>query len=446
MPLAAHQAELLRFRQRLSSLLRAPRLWNILVALYALVFLVVAISLVSRMHFKNYLSASLAALPALGAAAADAPDPFKVYNITAENITASFIGYGARIVALYVPDSNGTVQDVIVGYDDPKTYLHDTLTNHTFFGAAVGRYANRIKNGTFSIDGNTYHVPTNDNGGADTLHGGNVGYDARNWTVTASSKSSITFSLFDAGFEKFPGDVVNYVTFTVDADVTPLNPKGLPQLTSRIVSLSLTEKTPIMLANHIYWNLDAFQQPTILNNTLHMPLASRYVAGDNILVPNGTIIEVSDTPHGTIDYTAGKQVGQDFNYANGICGYNCTGVDTCFINDRQPYYPDSGLVPIIHISSPSTGITLDIASNQPAQQVYTCNGQNGTIPIKASQKARNEAAGKGGVDYVNKWGCIVFETEGWIDSINQPEWAQHAIYDTSDAPTVNLATYQFGTL
>ncbi|KAH8695441.1 putative aldose 1-epimerase [Talaromyces proteolyticus] len=399
------------------------------------------------MHFKSYLSATLLALPALGSATAnDHPDPFKVYNITAENITASFIGYGARLIALYVPDSNGTVQDVAVGYDDPKTYLHDTETNHTYFGATVGRYANRIKNGTFTIDGKTYHVPTNENGGADTLHGGFVGYDARNWSVTASAKDSITFSLLDSGFEKFPGDVLNHVTFTVDTEVTPLNPKGLPQLTSRIVSLSLTEKTPIMLANHVYWNLDAFQSPTILNDTLHMPLASRYVGGDSILIPNGTIIEVSDTPHGAIDYTTGKQVGQDFAYAEGICGFNCTGVDTCFVNDPEPFYPAGGLVPIIHLSSPFTGITLDVATNQPAQQIYTCNGQNGTIPIKASQKARNEAAGKGGVDYVNKWGCIVIETEGWIDAINQPEWAQHEIYAPGDVPTVNLATYQFGTI
>ena len=243
--------------------------------------------------------------------------------------------------------------------------------------------------------------------------------------MAASANDSITFSLYDPGWEGFPGDVLTHVTFTVDALRTAVNPKGLPQLTSRIVSLSLTEKTPIMLANHIYWNLDAFQEPTILNNTLHMPLATRVVAGDNILVPNGTIFDVDTAFDGAIDYTAGKEIGADFDHALGVCGFNCTGVDTCFINDRTPYYLDGATVPVIHLS---------------------CNGQNGTIPIKPSQKARNEAAGKGGVDYVNKYGCIVIETEGWIDAINQPEWAQHEIFSPADAPVVNLATYQFGTL
>ncbi|OKL63348.1 hypothetical protein UA08_01536 [Talaromyces atroroseus] len=400
------------------------------------------------MRVQSYAAGALFALPALAQTTNTtlSTDPFKIWNITATNITASFVGYGARTQAIYVPDSNGTLQDVVVGYDTGKAYLHDSETNHTYFGATVGRYANRIKNGTFTIDGNTYQIPENENNGHDTLHGGFVGYDQRNWTVTAYANDSITFSLLDPGWQNFPGAVLTHVTFTVGNEVTPVNPKGLPQLTSRIVSLSLTEKTPIMLANHIYWNLGAFQVPTILNDTLHMPLASRYVQGDNIEIPNGTIAEVSVSYNGALDYTYPKQIGANLDDTTGACGYNCTGVDNCFINTRDPYYQPDSLVPIIHLSSPATGITLDVATNQAAAQIYTCNGQNGTIPIKSSQKAANEAAGKGGVDYVNKYGCIVIETEGWIDAINYPEWGQQEIYAPYDAPTVNLATYQFGTL
>lgn len=408
------------------------------------------------MRVHSYIAGALFALPALsqttnstttGNYTTTGPfstDPFKIWNITATNITASFIGYGARTQAVYVPDRDGNIWDVVVGYDNGTTYLHDTETNHTYFGATVGRYANRIKNGTFSIDGNTYHIPENENGGLDTLHGGTVGYDQRNWTVTAYETNSITFSLLDPGWENFPGAVLTHVTFTVDNEVTPRNPKGLPQLTSRIVSLSLTEKTPIMLANHIYWNLDAFQAPTILNETLHQPLATRFVEIDNIEIPNGTIGEVSVSYNGALDYTSPKLVGADFSDTLGACGYNCSGVDTAFINERQPWYQPGALVPIIHLSSPETGITLDVATNQPAHQIYTCNTQNGTIPIKQSQIDANEAAGKGGVDYVNKYACIVIETEGWIDAINYPEWGQQEIYAPWEAPTVNLATYQFG--
>jgi len=152
------------------------------------------------MHFKSYVTAALYGLPALAQAVpspsssrASAPSPsaassndhFKSYTIKAENITAKLIPYGARLTSLTVPDRDGNVQDVVVGYDDPIEYLHDSETNRTFFGAVVGRYANRIKNGTFTVDGKTYHVPENEHDGVDTLHGGFTGYDMRNWTHCA---------------------------------------------------------------------------------------------------------------------------------------------------------------------------------------------------------------------------------------------------------------------
>lgn len=453
MPLFTHKRAVSQLRRRFSSLFLSPRLWRLALGVYGLISLVVAVSLISRMHIKNYLSAALYVLPALSQSTGSnsSPDssanPFKVYNITAENITASFIPYGARLVSLLVPDNSGTFQDVVVGYDDPREYLHDTETNHTYFGAVVGRYANRIKNGTFTVDGNTYHIPENEYNGTATLHGGFVGYDARNWTVTAYSNSSITFTLLDTGFENFPGDVITHATFTVDTEVTPTNPKGLPQLTTKLVSLSLTEKTPIMLANHIYWNLNVFREPTVLNDTLQMPLAQRYVGTDGNLIPNGTIFDVASSDHGVMDFTAGKAIGRDLQYADGVCGTGCTGYDTCFILDRSPYYAPDALVPVLHLASPATGISLDVATNQRALQIYTCNGQNGTIRVKPSQEKRNQAAGKGGVDVVNEHGCIVIETEGWIDAINQPEWGQDStqIFSPQSAPAVNLATYQFGT-
>src|ERR1700733_15638439 len=108
--------------------------------------------------------------------------PFAEVTLTAKNITAKFIPYGARLISLLVPDRSGNVQDIVLGYDNATQYLTDTETNHTYFGPIVGRYANRIKNGTFTIDGNAYHVPENEHGGLDTLHGGGVGYEQRNLT------------------------------------------------------------------------------------------------------------------------------------------------------------------------------------------------------------------------------------------------------------------------
>ncbi|KAA8646427.1 hypothetical protein EYZ11_000281 [Aspergillus tanneri] len=405
------------------------------------------------MHLKNYLPVALFGMPALAEGSSSSPssdaDPFKVYTITTENITAKLIPYGARLTSLLVPDRDGIFQDVVVGYDDPKDYLKDTESNHTYFGAVVGRYANRIKNGTFETHSSTYQVPTNENDGADTLHGGNVGYDARNWTVTSHSSSSVTFTLLDRGLEHFPGDVITHAIFSVDTSVTPENPDGLPQLTTKLISLALTETTPIMLSNHIYWNLNAFQKPTVLEDTyLQLPLSKRLIGTDGILIPNSTILGV-DSYKGSPDFTAGKLVGRDIKDTNGLCGDGCTGYDNCFIVDRPAgYAAANSMVPILRMNSSSTGISLEVASNQQAVQIYSCNGQNGTIPIKPSQAKKNQEEKIEGAKAINKHGCIVIEPEGWIDGINNPEWGQlqDQIYSPEGAPSINWATYKFGTV
>ncbi|KAF4769642.1 hypothetical protein HAV15_011646 [Penicillium sp. str.  len=393
------------------------------------------------MHLKSYVTAALYGLPALANAvpspshsqtASPSPsatgsnaDHFKSYTIKAENITAKLIPYGARLTSLLVPDRDGNVQDVVVGYDDPKEYLHDSETNRTFFGAVVGRYANRIKNGTFTIDDNTYHSPSH-------------------------SESSITFTLLDQGFEKFPGDVITHATFSVSTEKTQSNPKGLPQLTSKLVALSLTEKTPIMLANHIYWNLNAFKESNVLKDTtLQLPLSQRFVGGDSILIPNGTIHDVENTYQGALDFTSPKLIGKDIEKTYDLCGAGCTGYDTCFLVDRPSTYASNSLATVLSASSSSTGISLDVATNQAALQIYTCSGQNGSIATKKSQAKRNkDDGGDAGATHVNKYGCFVVETEDWIDGINNPGWGRipYEVFGPDDGPAVNWATYQFGTI
>jgi aldose 1-epimerase len=351
------------------SFLCPARITPRILSVYCLLFLSVTAALGFKMHFKSYATAALYGLPALASAMPSASSSsdaslsaagsssdsghFTEYAIEAENITVKLIPYGARVTHVLVPDSNGNTQDVLVGYDNPKEYLHDSETNRTFFGAVVGRYANRIKNGTFSIDGDTYHIPENDKGGKDTLHGGFIGYDMRNWTVTAHSQSSITFTLFDEGFENFPGDVINHAVFSVSTEKSAENPKGLPQLTTKLVSLALTKKTPIMLANHIYWNLNAFKNDNILKDTsLQMPLSDRIIAADTILIPTGEILDVKTAFKGALDFTEPKLIGQDIEKTTGVCGEGCTGYDTCFLIDRPPAYAASdSMVPSVHLAS-----------------------------------------------------------------------------------------------
>ena len=448
---------------RLLALLCPARFSPRVLFLYCLIFFTVTVLLGIRMHVGSYLSTVLYGLPVLAQAQSSvtlsaapssktaepepAVDPFKAYTIKAENITATLIPYGARLTSVLVPDRDGNQQDIVLGYDDPRDYLKDTETNHTYFGAVVGRYANRIKNGSFVLNGEKYEIPSNENEGLDTLHGGYVGYDQRNWTVTTYSESTVTFTLLDRGFEDFPGDIVTHATFTVDNNRTPDNPDGLPLLTTKLVSLALTEKTPIMLSNHIYWNLNAFKEENILDDTfLQLPLSRRFVGTDGLLIPNGTILDVHSAYNGSADFTTGKLVGEAIEDAEGLCGTDCTGYDNCFVIDRPPQSAaQDSLISILHANSSTTGISLEVKSNQQAIQIYTCPGQDGSIPIKPSQEKRNEGQG---ASSVNAYGCLVIEPEGWIDGINHPEWGQlpYQVYAPDTAPAINWATYKFGTI
>ena len=172
--------------------------------------------------------------------------------------------------------------------------------------------------------------------------------------------------------------------------------------TSRLVSIPLDQPTPIMLANHVYWNLDAFTtgpKQNILNNTLYMPYSNRIIGIDNIEVPTGTLEAVAGGPY---DYTTPKQLGVN-NPNSHQCGFNCTGIDNAFIIDRPRYSaPESTDLPVLSLTSPATGIVMTIKTNQQSLQIYDCIGLNGTIPVKASQQH-----GKNGQKtYVEKNDCV----------------------------------------
>lgn len=405
-----------------------------------------------NMYLKHYLAALLLVRVSFSqdcSTSQSAVDPFQIFTISANNITAKFIPYGARLISLLVPDRDGNMQDVVVGYDDPRQYLNDTESSHTYFGAVIGRVANRIKNGTFILDGTEYHIPKNHKG-LYTLHGGDIAYDQRNWTVSAITSSSVTFTLYDAATEGFPGDVVTHAMFSVVSKRNAENLEGLPRLTTKLVSMALTEPTPIMLSNHIYWNLNGFKRQTILNDTwLQLPLSERFIATDRLQVPDGSISTVAGTNQSAMDFTAGKIIGQDIQDTEGLCGPGCVGYDNCFIIDRDPLYSaaSDGLVPSLRLNSSTTGISMEVATNQPAVQFFTCLNMDGTIPVKASQVERNTKQ-KDAAEFVEKYGCLAIEPEGWIDGVNNQQWGQKSniIYTPEGRPAVNLAQYTFGTV
>jgi len=281
------------------------------------------------MHLKALLSAGALVLSCVSAAPASssvepAADKDGKYWIYGKGISAAFIPYGASITNLLINDKNGVQQDIIAGYDNASYYTVDP--KHPHFGGVPGRYANRIKNSSFTIDGVTYKVTPNDNPtkefpkGTDTLHGGSDGWDWRNFTVVAHTNNSITFSIVDPdGKEGFPGDVVSYTTYTL-TDMT---------WSFKIVAISTSKRTPIMLTSHSYWNLDGFsntETSTVFDHTLHLPYSGQIVAVDGNLIPTG---EIKTNQPGSVNdfWTAPKKIGANFSSPalKDNCGSGCVG-------------------------------------------------------------------------------------------------------------------------
>ncbi|KAL8665146.1 MAG: hypothetical protein Q9168_007768 [Polycauliona sp. 1 TL-2023] len=395
------------------------------------------------LHHIIVVLAAWLGLSTQGVSAAGIPSLEK-YTIAAEGINASFIAYGARVTNLLVKDRDGISLDIVLGYDEGSGYINDTQNEHTYFGAAVGRYAGRMKNGTYTLNRVTQNISKNENDGLDSLHGGKIGYDQRNWTIVAHNDTSISFMLEDNAFEGFPGQVVTYATYSVSSIA------GHPTMTSRLVSISLNEPTPIMLTTHPYFNLNAFVDPAnpdVLDHTLHMPYSHRYVKVDNIEVPTGEIgiVKSHNSTRGLLDFITPATLGASINANVQECGFNCTGIDTNFIIDRPPSAgPESPTEKVLTLSSNTTGIKFDLYTNQQALIVYTCNKLEGTIPLKKSQ----QHAMDGSTVFAMEHGCVAIETQGWIDGINHPEWGQqeYQVFSYDTLPDTMWAKYVFGTV
>ena len=357
--------------------------------------------------------------------------PYNKINLRApdDSIRATFIPYGATMSEVWVKDRQGTWRDIVLGYDNSTNWGTDPI--HPFIGSQVGRYANRIKNGTFELDGQTYHTPLNDNDGLDTLHGGDIGYDRREHTIEQLNSSSITFTLYDpSGNQGFPGAVAARARYT-------LLENGQLHIN---MDANVTEgKTPLMLSHHGYWALHGYglENNTILDHTLHMPKADKYIATDGILIPTGPIPSVENTPY---DFTTPRQFSERYDQTLNVCGTGCQGWDSCFVmsegHDREEN--------VVTLTSPETGIRMQIKSDQDAIQVYTCDGISS--PVKGSIPRKRTHGGDGTLDKIyENHSCVVIEMEDYIDGINNPSWGRNQIY-SPDRPYQWRAEYQFSTV
>ena len=318
-------------------------------------------------------------------------------------ISLDFISYGATAQRLLVPTPSGVV-DVLLGFDDGSIYCTGQPTaGHPYFGATIGRVANRIHDGQFPWKGGFAHTSINEQPGNDTLHGGLFGFDRNIWDVTMLNKSAVMFNLLSPdGDMGFPGDVNATVTWVLDENSWTL-------IYSAFSPSSMD--TVVSLTNHAYFNLNG-AVAQVLEHSFVMPAATQVLAVDNFLLPTGSTIDVTDhsiIENAALDFTSPKLIGKDINNTR-VYSWG-QGYDNAFVfND---YVPGQGLVERAVASSNLSGISMTVSTDQPSLQVYSGNFLNGSIPSKSDQPRSH--------GYLH-WGALAIEAQQFPDAVNHPNF------------------------
>lgn len=310
-----------------------------------------------------------------------------LYTLTnSHHMEVRAMNYGAIIVSLRVPDRKGEVADIVLGHDTLEGYFD----NSPHLGGLVGRYANRIANGSFTLDGVKYSLPKNN--GPNTLHGGIKGFDQAVWQGTAlKGKTGVVFShLSQDGEEGFPGNLKVKVTYS------------LTEANQLVINYEATTDKPTVLnlSQHSYFNLAGEGTGDILNHEV-MISADRFTPVDSTMIPTGELRPVKGTP---LDFTTQTKVGAriDDNYEQLVLG---KGYDHNFVINRKA----EGLVSAARAYEPTSGRVMEISTDQPGIQFYTGNFLDGTV------------TGKQGHVYKRRYG-LCFETQHFPDSPNHPEF------------------------
>jgi aldose 1-epimerase len=321
------------------------------------------------------------------------PDGTEVSLFTltnAKGMQAQITNFGGIVVSLKVPDKQGKLADVVLGYDSLDGYLE----NPSYFGAIIGRYGNRIAHGRFELDGKTYTLAKNN--GENSLHGGKTGFNKVVWTPRAfESKDGPSLELkylSKDGEEGYPGDLRVTVTYTL-ANTNEL----------KIDYAATTDKTTVVnLTNHSYFNLTGTPEKDILEHVL-MINADRFTPVDSGLIPTGELKPVAGTPFDFRKPTAvGARIGNDDEQLKLGGGY-----DHNFVLNSAP--KRGGLTLAARVLEPGSGRVLEVWTTEPGIQFYTSNFLNGSIK------------GKGGIAY-QKHAALCLETQHFPDSPNHPKF------------------------
>ena len=338
-------------------------------------------------------------------------DGTKVEAVTLSNgagMTAKIMTLGATLQSLMVPDKAGHKDDVVLGYDTAQEYL----TRPNFFGASVGRYANRIAKAKFALDGKTYTLAAND--GPNTLHGGLRGFDKRMWkidSVTSGADAKVVLSYVSAdGEEGFPGELKVTATYA-------LNEQNELKLEYRATT---SKPTVLNLTNHSYFNLSGNDARDVMGNlvTLH---AERFTPVDATLIPTGERRAVAGTP---FDFRTPHRVGMRIRDARDQQIRFGRGYDHNFIVDGTA----GSLRPAAVVEEPVSGRVLEMSVSAPGIQFYTGNFLDGTF-IGKGQRAYRQGD------------SICLEPGVFPDAPNHPDFATARL--NPGQSYVNTIVYKF---
>lgn len=333
-----------------------------------------------------------------------------LYVLTNGNgVEAQITTYGGAVAALKVPDRNGVLADVVLGFDDLAEYTNSP----PYIGTLIGRYANRIAHGRFTLNGVTYQLATNN--GVNHLHGGNIGFDKSRWTakpVTTEHGAAVELTYHSPdGEENYPGNLSVRVTYTLTDDNA-----------LRIDYYAESDQdTLVNLTNHSYFNLAGEGRGDILGHLLQIN-ADHFTPVDATAIPTGELREVTGTPFDFRELTAiGARIQDADEQVNRSRGY-----DHNFVLKG----PAGKLRFAAQVVEPVSGRVMEVWTTEPGVQLYTGNYLNGS------------RAGKGGRPY-DIYAGLCLETQHFPDSPNKPQFPSTVLRKGETYRSTTL--YRFGT-
>lgn len=268
-------------------------------------------------------------------------------TLRSPNVEVDISNFGATIVAVRLPDRNGVWEDVALGYDTPQEYMD----NPGCHGATVGRYAGRIANARFPLNGKIIQLEKNR--GEHSIHGGPIGFHKRLWTICVQEEDRLELELFSQdGDQGFPGNMTVRVTFLLNGDTLAM-----------IIKAVSDADTPFNMTNHIYWNLGGYDHPTVDDHIWSIP-ASEYLEQDAENIPSGRILSLEGTGLDWRKPTPVSEVHADYSF---------------LLNK------DGCMQTVGRIEHPASGRWLEVASDFPSVQVFTADnmvvlpGKRGTV-------------------------------------------------------------------